>query len=51
MTLREYEIDGRTFQYDDSDVPKGAKLVERDKPATKQAKPANKSRTPENKTK
>lgn len=49
MTLREYEIEGRTYQYDDSDVPKGAKLVERGKPETKQVKPANKARKPENK--
>lgn len=38
MALKEYELDGRTYQFDDSDVPKGAKLVE-----TKQAAPANKA--------
>lgn len=49
MTLKEYEFEGRTYQYDDSDVPAGHKLVERDKTETKQAKPANKQAKPANK--
>lgn len=58
MALREYLLDGRTYQFDDSDVPAGAVRVPEHvdtstpadaAPKTKARKPANKARTPENK--
>lgn len=42
MALKNYEYNGATFQFDDSDVPDGAVEV-------KASKPENKSATPENK--
>jgi hypothetical protein len=42
MALKNYEYNGGTYQFDDSDVPHGAVEV-------KAAAPANKSVTPENK--
>jgi hypothetical protein len=42
MALKNYEYNGGTYQFDDSDVPAGAVEV-------KAALPANKSVVPENK--
>lgn len=42
MPLKNYEYNGGTYQFDDSDVPDGAVEV-------KEARPANKSATPSNK--
>lgn len=42
MALKNYEYNGATYQFDDSDVPDGAVEV-------KASKPENKSVTPENK--
>lgn len=42
MALREYELNGATYQFDDSNVPPGAVLVVRTKNAPA---PQNKART------
>jgi len=42
MALKIYELNGATFQFDDSDVPAGAVEV-------KASKPENKAVTPEDK--
>lgn len=42
MALKNYEYNGGTYQFDDSNVPVGAVEV-------KASKPENKSATPENK--
>lgn len=45
MALKEYELNGSTYKFEDGRAPKGAKLIDR-----KAAKPAaNKARTPRNK--
>lgn len=50
MALHEYEHNGLRYQFDDDDVPTGAKRVEAKATEKKAAKPAaNKARTPSNK--
>lgn len=47
--MNEYEYNGLRYQFDDEDVPKGAKRVDAKPAEKKAAKPANKARTPRNK--
>lgn len=59
MALHEYELNGLRYQFDDDDVPAGAKRVDAPKqapkkvtqkaPAAKKAPAARKARTPRNK--
>jgi hypothetical protein len=43
VALKEYEYLGSTFQFEESEAPKGAKLIKKaGSPANKQAAPANK---------
>lgn len=49
MAMHEYELNGLRYQFDEDDVPRGAKRVD-GKSEPKAAKPAaNKARTPRNK--
>ena len=52
--LKLYKFNGRTYQFDEGHVPKGAVLLhpeEEKESAEKAAKPANKARKTSNKTK
>ena len=42
MALKEYEYNGSTYQFDESNVPVGAVLVKQVERKNKQGKPANK---------
>jgi hypothetical protein len=41
MALKNYEYNGSTYQFDDSDVPDGAVEVKAEKPSNKSVAPAN----------
>lgn len=43
MALKNYEYNGGTYQFDDSDVPAGAVEVKAEKPANKSVAPENKA--------
>lgn len=43
MALKNYEYNGGTYQFDDSDVPDGAVEVKAEKPANKSVAPENKA--------
>lgn len=43
MALKEYEYNGSTYQFDESNVPAGAVLVKQVEPKNKQVTPANKA--------
>lgn len=43
MALKNYEYNGGTYQFDDSDVPDGAVEVKAASPANKSVKPENKA--------
>jgi len=43
MALKNYEYNGGTYQFDDSDVPAGAVEVKADKPVNKSVAPENKA--------
>jgi hypothetical protein len=43
MALKNYEYNGGTYQFDDSDVPDGAVEVKAVTPANKSVKPENKA--------
>lgn len=43
MALKNYEYNGSTYQFDDSDVPDGAVEVKAGKPANKSVAPVNKA--------
>lgn len=43
MALKNYEYNGGTYQFDDSDVPAGAVEVKAGKPANKSVTPTNKA--------
>jgi hypothetical protein len=43
MALKNYEHNGSTYQFDDSDVPDGAVEVKAEKPANKSVAPENKA--------
>ena len=43
MALKNYEYNGATYQFDDSDVPDGAVEVKGDKPVNKSVTPKNKA--------
>jgi hypothetical protein len=43
MALKNYEYNGGTYQFDDSDVPDGAVEVKAGKPANKSVTPTNKA--------
>lgn len=43
MALKNYEYNGGTYQFDDSDVPDGAVEVKASKPLNKAAAPENKA--------
>lgn len=43
MALKNYEFNGGTWQFEDSEAPKGAVEVKGDKPANKSATPTNKA--------
>jgi len=48
MPLKEYEVDGRTYLFEDADVPEGATAVEAPaKPAKAATAPKNKAATAE----
>ena len=43
MALKNYEFNGATYQFDDSDVPDGAVEVKAEKPSNKSVTPADKA--------
>ena len=43
MALKNYEYNGGTYQFDDSDVPDGAVEVKADRPVNKSVAPENKA--------
>lgn len=43
MALKNYEYNGGTYQFDDSDVPDGAVEVKAERPSNKSATPTNKA--------
>jgi len=43
MALKNYEYNGGTYQFDDSDVPDGAVEVKAAAPSNKSVKPENKA--------
>jgi hypothetical protein len=45
MALKNYEYNGSTYQFDDSDVPDGAVEVKAERPSNKSVAPANKAVT------
>lgn len=43
MALKEYELNGLTFQFEEDDAPKGAKPVEKPAQKTQAPKPVKKT--------